>query len=146
MRCMIGAPIGLGISTLITVVISLMIGDGSFYPVVPELVADCGNEINAVVLQTVCSLLYGAAWAGASSIWEREDWSIFKQTILHLVICSAATFPTAYFMRWMPHNEVGVICYFSLFFGIYLFIWIFMYTSIKKHIQQWNRKLKKINK
>ena len=62
-RCLIGAPIGLALSTMITIAISLIVGDGRFYAVVSELIADCGTEMNAVLLQTVCSLLYGAAWS-----------------------------------------------------------------------------------
>lgn len=38
-----------------------------------------GNEINAVVAQMVASLLYGAVWAGASVIWEMDDWSLLRQ-------------------------------------------------------------------
>ena len=59
LRCLVGAPLGLAISTMITILISLTVGDGNFYPVVPELIKDCGSEMNAVLLQTVCSLLYG---------------------------------------------------------------------------------------
>ena len=47
-RCLIGASIGLTISTMITIAVSLAIGDGHFYAVVPELIEDCGTEINAV--------------------------------------------------------------------------------------------------
>ena len=79
-RCLIGAPLGLALSTLITVFISLTVGDGNYYAVVPSLIGDCGSELNAVLLQTVCSLLYGAAWAGASLIREKEDRSLLRQT------------------------------------------------------------------
>lgn len=141
-RCLLGAPIGLAISTLITIIFSLLYGDGNYYPVVPELISDCGNEINAVLLQAVCSFIYGAAFAGASAIWELEDWSILRQTVTHLVICSAGTFPIAYFMRWMPHNTPGFLLYFGIFFGIYAFIWLSKYTATKKRIEQMNAKLK----
>lgn len=141
-RCLIGAPIGLAISTVIAIGISLAIGDGNFYAVVPELTAGCKSEINAVLLQSVCSLLYGAAWAGASAIWEIDNWSILRQTATHLVICSTATFPVAYFMRWMEHNIWGILIYFSCFFAIYFLIWISQYMIIKRHVQQINRKVK----
>ena len=113
LRCLLGAPIGLAISYLITVMISLAVADGSFYPVVPELIQDCGSEINAVLLQMVCSLLYGAAWAGASVIWEMESWSLLRMTVTHLAVCSLATFPIAYFMRWMAHDVSGILLYFG---------------------------------
>lgn len=140
-RCLIGAPIGLAISTMITIVISLAMGDGEFYAVVPELIADCKTEINAVLLQAVCSLLYGAAWAGASVIWEIDDWSILRQTTTHLIIGSLATFPIAYFMRWMKHNLWGVLLYFGVFLIIYLFIWFSQYMMMKRRVQQINSKV-----
>ena len=143
LRCLFGAPIGLAIGTVITIIISLTVGDGTYYAVVPELIADCGSEINAVVFQSVLSLIYGAAWAGASVVWENERWSILKQTVIHLIICSAATFPIAYFARWMPHNANGVLLYFSIFVVIYIVIWVSQYSSMKKKVQQINERLNK---
>ncbi len=143
LRCLFGAPIGLAIGTVITIIISLTVGDGTYYAVVPELIADCGSEINAVVFQSVLSLIYGAAWAGASVIWENERWSILKQTVIHLIICSAATFPIAYFARWMPHNANGVLLYFGIFVVIYIVIWFSQYSSMKKKVQQINERLNK---
>lgn len=145
LRCLVGAPIGLAISTLITIIISLTVGDGNYYPVVPELVSDCGDEMNAVLLQALLSLLYGAAWAGASVIWEMENWSILLQTVTHLVICSLATFPIAYFMRWMKHTASGILLYFGIFFAIYLIIWLSQYSSMKKRVEEINRKIHENN-
>ncbi len=99
------------------------------------------TEISAVLLQAVLSLLYGAAFAGASVIWENENWSLLTQTFLHLVICSLATFPTAYITRWMSHDTRGILSYFGIFFAIYAIIWISQYTSMKK-IRQMNDKVK----
>lgn len=141
LRCLLGAPLGLAISVIITIVISLITNDGSYYAVVPELINDCGSEINAVVLQAVLSLIYGAAWGGASVIWEMESWNILKQTLVHLMICSLATFPIAYFARWMPHETGGVILYFAIFFAVYLAIWLAQYSGMKKRITQINKKL-----
>ena len=71
-RALIGMPIGLAISTVITIIISLCKADGQYYPVVPALVADCGSEINAVLIQALCSFLYGAIFAGASVVFETD--------------------------------------------------------------------------
>lgn len=142
-RCLLGAPLGLAISTAVTIAISYAAGGGAYYAVVPELSADCGSEINAVLFQAVLSLIYGAAWAGASVIWEIERWSLLKQTLVHLLICSAATFPIAYFARWMPHNAAGIALYFGIFFTIYLVIWLSQYFAVKKRVKQINEKLQK---
>jgi hypothetical protein len=141
MRCLLGAPVGVTISLIITIVISYFFRDGAYHAVVPELAAACGSEINALTLQTVCSLLYGAAWAGASLIWEAESWSLLKMTVVHLVVCSAATFPVAYFMRWMHHSVTGFLLYFGVFLLIYAVIWLSMYGSLKKKLRAINEKL-----
>ena len=139
-RCLAGAPIGLAISTAITIIISLNIGDGKYYAVTPELTADCGSEIMAVVIQALCSMLYGAAFAGASVVWD-TDWSLTKMTAVHFLICSAATFPTAYLMRWMEHSVGGVLLYFVQFVVIYVIIWIISYMATKRKIEAFNKKI-----
>lgn len=141
LRCLMGAPLGMALSTLIAIGISAAIGDGRFHAAVPELIRDCGGELNAVMLQAACSLLYGAAWAGASLIWEAESWSLLKMTLVHLLICSLATFPVAYFMRWMTHSVSGVLLYFGIFFAIYALIWLSQYSAMKRKIDAINRKM-----
>lgn len=140
LRVLLGAPLGLALSYLITILVSLVGGDGSYYPVVPSLTAACGNEVNAVLLQALCSLLYGAAWAGASVIWE-TDWSLLTQTLLHLLVCSCATFPIAWLLHWMSHSVAGVLIYFGIFFGIYLVIWLCQYCFIRHKLREINQQL-----
>ncbi|MGI6765731.1 MAG: DUF3021 domain-containing protein [Lentihominibacter sp.] len=141
-RCLIGAPIGLAISTAITIVISLIIGDGAFHSAVPAAISDFGTEINAVSIQAICSMLYGAAFAGASCIWN-TDWSILKMTVTHFVICSTATFPVAYFMHWMHHSVGGIALYYGIFIAIYAIIWISQYFVVRSRIKELNHGLSK---
>ena len=85
-------------------------------------------------------MLYGAAFAGASVVWD-TDWSLTKMTAVHFLICSAATFPTAYLMRWMNHSVGGVLGYFVQFVAIYAVIWVVSYFATKKKIEAFNRKI-----
>ena len=140
LRCLAGAPVGLAISTVITIIISLAMGDGKYYAVPPQLAADCGSEIKAVIIQAIFSMLYGAAFSGASVIWD-TDWSLTKMTVVHFLICSAATFPTAYLMRWMEHSVGGVLLYFVQFVVIYVIIWIISYMATKRKIEAFNKKI-----
>ena len=142
-RCLFGAPVGMAIGMIITIVISLTVGDGRYYAVVPALINDMGSEINAVIVQAVLSMVYGAAWAGASVVWDAEGWSLLKMTLAHLAITSLATFPIAYLARWMPHNIGGVLLYFGIFVAVYLCIWVSQYTAMKKRVQQMNEKIQK---
>ena len=140
-RSLLGAPIGLAITYTNALMISIAVGDGSFYPVVPSLIEDCGNELNAVLLQAACSCLYGAVWGGASVIWETERWSLLRMTLTHLIVCSLATFPIAYITHWMPHHALGILLYFSIFFTIYLCIWLVLLYITKRQIHQLNDKV-----
>lgn len=141
-RALLGGLIGLNISYLISIVISVILNRGEFYPVAPNLIESCGGEMNAVMIQAAVSLLYGAVMAGASVIWEKDDWSILKQTVLHCIIVSVVSLPIAYFMHWMPHNVWGVLIYFSTFFLIYFIIWLSQYLVMKKKIQSLNSRMK----
>ena len=142
LRSLIGAPIGLSISFIITLIISVIVNKGEYYPAVPQLTDLCGNELNAVVIQTVCSLVYGAAFGGASVIWDMESWSLLKQTVVHCLVISVSAFPIAYCMYWMPHSFWGIAGYIAIFFFIYFFIWFSQYFAMKKRIQEFNEKVK----
>lgn len=138
-RALIGAPIGLAISTVIAILNSLG-GDGQYYAVVPALIEDCGSELNAVIVQAICSLLYGGAFAGASVIWQ-TDWSLTKMTVVHLLVISLAVLPIAFLTRWMKHSIGGVLSYFAVFLAVYAIIWICGYTRMKKRVQELNQKV-----
>ena len=69
-RGLLGFPLGIAIGFVITVIISMCIGDGSFYPVNPELIDTMKNELNAVILQTILCGILGTGFAMASVIWE----------------------------------------------------------------------------
>ena len=146
-RCLIGAPIGLFVCHLILIIISVFINlftlrKGEFFSAPPSLITLCGNELNAVIIQTICSLIMGAAFAGASVIWEVENWSLLKQTILHFLVISVSTLPIAYCMYWIPHTFRGIFIYIAIFFFIYFSVWIGRYFTMKKKIQAINDKIK----
>ena len=142
-RALIGMPLGLAWSTAITIIISLLEGDGKYYAVVPALIADCGTEINAVLIQAVCSLLYGAAFGAASVIWE-TNWSLTRMTVTHLAVIALAVMPTAWLMQWMKHTVGGALRYIGIFLVIYAAIWISTYSRMKKQISEINQKMNDI--
>lgn len=90
-RGLVGFPIGIAIGFVITLIISVCIGDGLYYPVTLELIGSMGNELNAVILQTVLFGIMGSGFAMASVIWELDSWSLAKQSAyilcLHVLLC-----------------------------------------------------------
>lgn len=140
-RSALGAAFGVVISQVIAIIISLCIADGSFYAVVPSLADKMGSEISAVILQTVFSFLYGAVFGGVSVIWELDNWSLLKQSVVHFLVVSVTTLPVAYITEWMHHSVLGAIIYFAIFAVIYATIWFSQYMAIKKRIYEMNRQL-----
>ena len=133
MRGLFGLPTGIAIGFVITLIISACIGNGSFYPVTPELIDTMGNELNAVILQTVLCAIMGVGFAAASVIWELDSWSLAKQSGVYFMIISVVMLPIAYVTNWMKHTILGVLSY-----AIFVVVWLSQYLL-------WKRKIKKMN-
>ena len=137
-RGLLGFPLGIAIGFVITVIISMCIGDGSFYPVTPELIDTMKNELNAVILQTILCGILGTGFAMASVIWEIDSWSLAKQSGIYFAIACVIMFPISYFANWMPHSTAGILSYVGIFVAIFLAAWATQYSV-------WKRKIKKMN-
>ena len=135
-RLFIGMLGGVVLSYLITIAISLIIGDGNYYPCVPSLTERFGNEVTAVIVQTVLSAILGAGFAGSSLIWEKDEWSLLKQTSIYFGIVSVLMMTVAYVCEWMEHSVKGVLSYFSIFFAIFIVVWIVQYLIWKIRISK----------
>lgn len=138
MRGLLGLPTGIAIGFVITLIISACIGNGSFYPVTPELIDTMGNELNAVILQTVLCAVMGMGFAAASVIWELDSWSLAKQSGIYFAIISVIMLPIAYVTNWMKHTALGVLSYVAIFVAIFIIVWLSQYLL-------WKRKIKKMN-
>ena len=138
MRGLLGLPTGIAIGCVITLIISACIGNGSFYPVTPELIDTMGNELNAVILQTVLCAVMGVGFAAASVIWELDSWSLAKQSGIYFAIISVIMLPIAYVTNWMKHTALGVLSYVAIFVAIFIIVWLSQYLL-------WKRKIKKMN-
>ena len=137
-RGLFGLPTGIAIGFVITLIISICIGNGSFYPVTPELIDATGNELNAVILQTVLCAIMGAGFAAASIIWELDSWSLAKQSGIYFMIISVIMLPIAYFTNWMKHTVLGVFSYVAIFVAIFVVVWLSQYLLWKRKIKQMN--------
>lgn len=138
MRGLFGLPTGIAIGFVITLIISICIGNGSFYPVTPELIDATGNELNAVILQTVLCAIMGAGFAAASIVWELDSWSLAKQSGIYFMIISVIMLPIAYFTNWMKHTVLGVLSYVAIFVEIFVVVWLSQYLLWKRKIKQMN--------
>ena len=141
-RLIFGFPTGIAIGTVITIVISLATTKNQYIPCPPELIdMMSGNEILAVSLQFLLCGLIGSSFSASSVIWEKDEWSIAKQSAFYFFINSCVMMPTAYINHWMPHSILGFVQYFLIFTAIILLIWGLNYLIWKNKISKINSKL-----
>ena len=137
-RIWIGLPTGIAIGHIITLIISACIGDGTFYSVTPQLAENMGNELNAVILQTVLCGVLGSGFAAASVLWELDSWSLAKQSGVYFLVTGVILLPIAYVANWMQHTLVGFLSYVGIFIGIFLAAWLSQYLCWKQRIKKMN--------
>lgn len=142
-RIFVGLLGGIVISYFITIGISIALDDGNYYPCVPSFIERFGSEVTAVIIQTVLSAVLGAGFAGCSIIWEKDEWSLLKQTGTYFVIISALMMSIAYVCEWMDHSINGVLSYFAIFFTIFAVVWLVRYVIWKMRISKIKSKLQK---
>lgn len=141
LRGILGFPFGIFLSVTITMLISMILDTGEYVAVVPELIDITHNEVNAFILQYILSGLLGFAFAAGSAVFEVENWSITKQTMIHFFISSIAMLPIAYACRWMDDSFKGIVSYILIFVLIYVIAWFVQFIVWKKKIKEINTKL-----
>lgn len=142
LRLLLGFPLGMALGQIITILISLVFGDGNYYPCVPELTDMAGSEIGAVLLQALLCGVLGSGCAAASVIWETE-WGIVKQTGIYFLVLSLIMMPIAYVTYWMEHSLKGVLSYFGIFVLIFMVIWAVEYAIAWRNVKKLNQTLNK---
>ena len=140
-RSLFGFPMGIAIGYFITILLSLALANGYYSPCAPELISAMGNEINAVILQTVLCGILGTGFAASSVIWEIESWSVVKRTGIYFLAICAVMLPTAYFMYWMERSIAGFLSYFGIFALIFLLIWVIQYMLGRRDVKKMNENL-----
>jgi len=142
LRGLLGIPLGIALCHVITIVISIVIGDGYHLSAIPELIYEFDSELNAVIFQTTLYGILGASFAAASVIWEMENWSIVKQTGIYFLITAATMLPVAYFGHWMERSVLGFVIYSAVFIAIFIFMWLVQYAIWKNKVKSIDRKIK----
>ncbi len=140
-RSILGFPFGITIGYFITILISLFWGNGNYLSCAPELISLVGNEVNAIILQTILSGTLGIGFAASSMIWEIDNWSIVKQTAIYFLIISIIMLPIAYFSYWMEHSVAGFLIYFGIFALIFAVVWMIAFCVGRHNVRRMNEKL-----
>lgn len=127
-RVLYSFPIGISCSVGISLLLSLLFGEGKYYPFAASLVFFTGSEVKAMLLQTMLSGILGSVFGGMSFIWEIERWSILKQTAVYFLSVSIPMMGISYLLYWMEHSLNGFLLYFLIFVMVFFVVWLFNFA------------------
>ena len=140
-RVLYSFPIGISCSVGISLFLSLLFGEGKYYPFAASLVFFTGSEVKAMLMQTILSGILGSVFGGMSFIWEIERWSILKQTAVYFLSVSIPMMGISYLLYWMEHSLSGFLLYFLIFVMVFIVVWLFNLAGYWFKVRRMNRDL-----
>lgn len=138
-RALLGVAISLAVSQLITMIVSLCIHNGTYYPYYPVLERKYGSQMAAMCIQTVVNAVYGIIFGTSTFIFSKDRWSLTRQTITHFVIITSSCLLGGWLCYWYPHKLSGILIALAEYVVTYFIIWFCVYQSYKKSIKQINQ-------
>lgn len=99
-------------------------------------------ETKTLLTHLVTANIVGMIFSFASFVFEREEWSILKQTMIHFIILLGTFLPIAIWIGWVPSQLVPILICIGSFIVIYFIIWFTMTMYWKKKIEGLNSGLK----
>ena len=140
-RVLYSFPIGISCSVGISLFLSLLFGEGKYYPFAASLVFFTGSEVKAMLLQTMLSAILGGVFGRMSFIWEIERWSILKQTAVYFLSVSIPMMGISYLLYWMEHSLNGFLLYFLIFVMVFFVVWLFNFAIYWFKVRRINEEL-----
>ena len=140
-RVLYSFPIGISCSVGISLLLSLIFGEGKYYPFAASLVSFTGSEEKAMLMQTILSGILGSVFGGMSFIWEIERWSILKQTAVYFLSVSIPMMGISYLLYWMEHSLNGFLLYFLIFVMVFIVVWLLNFAIYWFKVRRINEEL-----
>lgn len=137
----LGFVFGVFLCYTISIIVSICLNTGEFYPADAALVYKTGSVLKAIVIQYFGVGIIGSIMGISSIIFEKDEWSILFQTILHFIISSICI---AIYLLFIHTNMVGishVVLYIGILLLVYIAIWLYRIISCYIKIKKIKKKL-----
>lgn len=127
----------------LNVIIAVVSGDDYIPMVSGEFIAD--KTVPEAYLKTIVAmLLVGIIASYVNKIYQKEDWSLGKRTIIAFTISLGVFFLMMKYLGFFDSPYIGtIIVSILLFVIIYFAIWLNIYRQTKRDIDDINNKIKK---
>ena len=140
-RAILGFIYGVFIGQTILIIESLFMRDGNFYPVSTALINLMGTNLGAVILQYFLTGIMGAVFASSSVIFEMDEWSLLRQSIIHFIVVSIPSYIAGFLCCWFPHTVGSTLIWFGVFIVVYFIFWISFMLYYRKKVKTINEAL-----
>ena len=142
-RAILGFIYGVFIGQTILILESLMMRDGNFYAVASSLIELAGTKIGAVIIQYFLTGIIGLTFAATTVIFEIDEWSLLRQSIIHFIITSIVMYISGFLCGWFPHTVASTLIWFGVFVVIYFIFWICFSLYYKHKVKKINEEINK---
>ncbi|MBR5109516.1 MAG: DUF3021 domain-containing protein [Clostridia bacterium] len=108
----------------------------------PILVERMGSEAAAIVVQTLCSGIYGVITMGGTLLYDVERLPLALATALHCLLVIGPYMPLALLLGWESEiSDILIVWCFQL--AAFFIIWLIMYLRYKAQVRELNELMKK---
>ncbi|MGM8211315.1 DUF3021 domain-containing protein [Virgibacillus sp. W0430] len=101
------------------------------------------TSVRVVWESMLASFILGIFFGLASFIFEHEDWSPLKKTVIHFSLSITCYFTIALFIGWIPLHVLAIVSTIFIFIVIYTIFWLGYTVYFKKLEARLNDELKK---
>ncbi len=140
-RALLGIAISLAVSQIITLIVSLCIHNGTYYPFYPILEKKYGSQLGAMCVQTVINAVYGLVFGLSTFIFSKDHWSLVRQTVVHFLLITTCCLIGGWLCYWYPHSVAGFLFALAEYVVTYFIIWFCVYQSYRKQVKKINDSL-----
>ncbi|WP_026907339.1 DUF3021 domain-containing protein [Paucisalibacillus globulus] len=106
-------------------------------------VANIEATVSEIWINMLCSFILGIYYGLSSFIFESNDWSILKQTVIHFIMSITIFSIIATSIGWVKINMTSILWTSIIFITIYAIIAICFYRHYKKIEENMNANLEK---
>ncbi|MCP9311975.1 DUF3021 domain-containing protein [Liquorilactobacillus satsumensis] len=136
---LVGIPTGVFIGFMIALIFSFIYRTNNFVPSAPTFVSYFSSNTMATAVSALLWAGMGTVFSVSSLIFEKERWSVTRQTTIHFCVSYVGFTPLAILAGWFPLNAAWLGGYTLIFSGVYLIMWCVFMLAAKNAIFELNQ-------
>lgn len=137
-----GMQTGIVLGLFISLVFNYLYGSTHYYPSSPQFSEHFTNSLNAVLVSIILWATIGLLFSLGAIIFEVENWSLLKRTIINFFIYYLGFTPLAILAGWFPLNIYYLISFTITFILIYIIMWLVNVAISRHQINEINKRIK----